>query len=199
MIRIYLVRHGKTYGNRFGRYIGKTEDRLCEEGIDNLAWTVYPKVEKVYTSPLRRCVETAELIYPRVEQRIMEELQECNFGDFENKTYLELSDNPDYQKWIDSGGTLPFPQGENLDDFRERCLSGFYKVVVDCIRNGITNAAIVAHGGTIMSIMNAYGDPKKNYYSWQVENGSGFEIIVEKQRFKRFGPEKAILTYKKLS
>jgi alpha-ribazole phosphatase len=199
MVRIYLIRHGKTHGNRFGRYIGKTEDRLCEEGIDNLSWTVYPRVEKLFVSPLTRCTQTADLIYPRVEQHVIDELQECNFGAFEDKSYLELADNREYQRWVDSGGTLPFPDGEDLDDFRKRCIDGFHKVVEDCIEDRITNAAIVAHGGTIMSIMNAYGDPDRGYFSWQVENGSGYEIIIEKQRWKRLGARKSIVLYKKLS
>ena len=51
-------------------------------------------------------------------------LKECDFGDFENKNYKELSGNPDYQAWIDSGGALPFPGGEDPEGFRNRCRGG---------------------------------------------------------------------------
>lgn len=32
MIKIAMIRHGKTYGNTLGRYIGVTDEPLCEEG-----------------------------------------------------------------------------------------------------------------------------------------------------------------------
>ncbi|MEI3521253.1 MAG: histidine phosphatase family protein [Anaerosacchariphilus sp.] len=32
MKELYLIRHGKTYGNTLGRYIGTTDEPLCEEG-----------------------------------------------------------------------------------------------------------------------------------------------------------------------
>ena len=38
-----------------------------------------------------------------------------NFGSFEGKTYFDLNGNEDYQRWIDSGGTLPFPGGESRE------------------------------------------------------------------------------------
>lgn len=49
---------------------------------------------------------------------IIEELSECDFGEFENKNYKELSGNQDYQRWIDSNGTLPFPGGESREAFK---------------------------------------------------------------------------------
>ena len=85
----------------------------------------YPAAELVYVSPMKRCRETASLIYPTLTQREEPLLRECDFGDFENKNYLELNGNPDYQAWVDSGGTLPFPGGESREAFQERCREGF--------------------------------------------------------------------------
>lgn len=36
MKELYLIRHGKTYGNTLGRYIGTTDEPLCEEGREAL-------------------------------------------------------------------------------------------------------------------------------------------------------------------
>ena len=36
MIKIAMIRHGKTYGNTLGRYIGVTDEPLCEEGKKEL-------------------------------------------------------------------------------------------------------------------------------------------------------------------
>lgn len=181
MIKIYLIRHGKTFGNTLGRYIGTTDESLCEKGISMLTRRAYPKVEKVYVSPLKRCIETANLIYPGQKVQIIDELAECDFGDFENKNYQELDGNPDYQSWIDSGGTIAFPNGEDQESFRKRCIVGFEKVMADCIRSQKTSAAVVAHGGTIMSILEAYAFPHQNFYAWQVDNARGYELEIDQQ------------------
>lgn len=57
---------------------------------------------------MKRCMETAKLIFKENFYEV-EELRECDFGIFENKNYKELSDCPEYQAWIDSGGTMTFP------------------------------------------------------------------------------------------
>ena len=92
---IYLIRHGITQGNLDGKYIGQTNLSLCPEGKRRIeqfcADGVYPDVEKVYSSPLARCLETAEIIYPDNKLMIVDELSEMNFGDFEGKTQTEPS------------------------------------------------------------------------------------------------------------
>ena len=65
-------------------------------------------------------------------------LAECDFGEFENKNYKELSDNPHYQEWIDSNGTLPFPGGESKEECADRNLKGFDEVLKACRDEGIT-------------------------------------------------------------
>jgi len=193
VLRIYLIRHGKTYGNSLGRYNGTTDEGLCEEGIANLTGRHYPEAQGVYVSPLKRCIQTANLIYKTQKQQIIEELAECDFGDFENKNHKELADNPDYQKWVDSEGTLPFPGGESQEEFRNRCLKGFQKVVHDCIKKERKSAVIVAHGGTIMSIMDAYADAEQDFYSWHADNGSGYEVELDEKRWQENRRELKVL------
>ena len=48
------------------------------------------------------------------------------------------------------------------------------EVLSICMSNDIHYAAIVAHGGTIMSVMEAYANEKKDYYQWHVKNGDGY-------------------------
>ena len=67
MIEIVLIRHSITAGNLEGRYIGsRTDEPLCADGIALLGNFVYPFVERLYVSPMRRCVETAECIWPKL-------------------------------------------------------------------------------------------------------------------------------------
>mgnify|MGYP002987563148 FL=1 len=155
---MWLIRHGKTEGNKLARYIGTTDEPLCQEGTDFLKKMDYPEVQDIYVSPLKRCVQTAEILFPGKPVHIIEELAECDFGEFENKNYKELEGNAKYQAWIDSNGTLPFPGGESREGFKYRSLTGFQKAVTQCIRKNVDTAALVIHGGTIMNIMEEYAD-----------------------------------------
>lgn len=179
MIRIQLIRHGMTEGNKKKRYIGTTDEHLSLEGREEIMQISYERPEKLFVSPLKRCQETAQILFPKMEYEIISNLRECDFGDFENKNYLELADNEDYQAWIDSNATLPFPNGESLDGFKQRCLDGFQEVLEICKEKQCKTAAIVAHGGTIMSIMEVYGEPKKSYYEWHAKNGQGYQLEID--------------------
>ena len=190
MAELILIRHGKTAGNLLGRYIGsRTDEPLCDEGREGLAGKQLPEVERLYVSPMKRCVETAEILWPGFDRKKMQkvtDLRECDFGDFENKNYKELSGNGDYQAWIDSNGTLPFPNGESMDAFKSRCLEAFARIVEEVSgaeqewiasgKNGIFRAGIVVHGGTIMAILEQYGYPKAAYFDYQVKNGCGYRL-----------------------
>ena len=216
MIKLWLIRHGKTEGNKLSRYIGITDEPLCQEGTEFLHKMDYPKVQAVYVSPLKRCVQTAEILFPgepvhiieemsadihvrledhgtavwelidgkRTVRRIIEELAECDFGEFENKNYKELEGNPHYQEWIDSNGTLPFPGGESREGFKSRNLRGFDRVVSGCIRSHVAEAALVIHGGTIMNIMEEYANIQKPFYEWHVRNGGGYEVELDENLWK---------------
>lgn len=205
MREIILIRHGKTYGNTLGRYIGTTDEELCPEGREELVAlresgqyrSIRPDL--VYASPLRRCRQTAELLFPGVPQEICRDFRECDFGEFENKNYKELSGNPAYQAWVDSGGTLPFPGGESREAFQERCRAEFARVLRARRKQAGSNAVFVVHGGTIMSILSAYAAPERKqpgqtlpgqtssrqasqgaadpFYRWQVKNGEGWRAL----------------------
>lgn len=87
--RIHFIRHAITEANEEGRYIGITESPVSQRGrleLDKkLKDFIYPDVDKVYVSPLKRCIATASFIYPEGYARIVPELREMNFGDFEGK------------------------------------------------------------------------------------------------------------------
>ena len=179
MIECYLYRHGKTKGNEEGRYLGRTDESLSEEGRKALREKRMPPAEAVFSSPKKRCQETAALFFPGQCRIIVPDLRECDFGIFENKNWRELSGNPAYQKWIDSGGILPFPGGESGEGFQKRCREAFLEVLAFCKREGIERAAIVIHGGTIRSILSAWGEPARGFYDWNPKNGGGYRIRVK--------------------
>lgn len=183
-IKIVLIRHSITAGNEKKRYIGSTDEPLCEAGKELLKGKIYPSIQRLYASPMLRCRQTASLIYPACEMQVIDDFRECDFGEFENKNYLELADNPHYQEWIDSNGMLPFPQGESREGFQSRSWDAFVQMVNSCLEDGISSAAAVVHGGTIMSVLEACASEKKEYYGWHVENGGGYVLQVDKEQWK---------------
>ena len=63
-MRIWLIRHGKTPLNEAGRYQGKLDTGLSEEGQRALQRAeVSPS--RVYVSPALRARQTAEILFPR--------------------------------------------------------------------------------------------------------------------------------------
>lgn len=172
-----LIRHGRTRGNLEHRYIGcGTDEELCPEGAALLRENHYPDADCVFASPMRRCIQSAGILYPGKTVRIIPDLRECDFGDFEGRNYEELKDHPAYRAWMDSGGMLPFPGGESRKQFSQRCVKAFQMIIA-----GLSEGkyAFVVHGGTIMAIMEHFARPKGDYYDFQVRNGGGFILKAD--------------------
>ncbi len=176
-MEIYFIRHGKTKGNLERRYIGRTDEPLCESGICELKAHNYPKADFVISSPMKRCQQTANIIFPNQSKIIFDGLQECDFGDFEGKNYKELCANKKYLHWLESKGTLPFPNGESHKEFVRRCVKAFADSVSMC--EEYKKIAYVIHGGTIMAIMEEFAVPKKSFYDYQIKCGCGYKCVYD--------------------
>ncbi len=179
---------------------------LCEESVkivgDNLT---------VYVSPYLRAKQTADILFPGAKQVEIAEFAECRFGDFEYKNYAELNGNPDYQRFIDSSGTTAFPGGESRTEFTERVMQGFEKLLADVdekrrltqdsenlneskTRKMLTETesvrshtiVVVAHGGTIMALLDQLSEPHKDYFDWQVKPGEGVAGILSVNEDRNF-------------
>ncbi|MCI5621593.1 MAG: histidine phosphatase family protein [Lachnospiraceae bacterium] len=184
-IELTLIRHGATIGNAQRRYIGKTEEQLSLEGLEGIRKRieqgVYPKADILFVSPMLRCRQTAELIYPGMQMYPIPQWREMDFGQFEGKNYQELNGNPLYQSWIDSGGTISLPGGESREEFCNRVRQGMEQAM-EIIRKQsrqkrVLSVAGVVHGGTIMALLSSYcgGD----YYDYQCSNGAGFMMRLQ--------------------
>lgn len=193
---ISLIRHGSTAGNLQKRYIGTTDESLCREGREALeSWKaegIYPQAARVIVSPMRRCLETAEVLYPDVTPEIYSEFRETDFGLFEGKSYEELMQDDTlksvYQEWVDSDGKMPFPRGESMEQMKSRCAEGFEKLVPTLY----SDTVMVVHGGTIMSLLQMYATPQRDYYDYQCDNGAGYLCRVELTGDKKFYQMKVV-------
>lgn len=178
-VEIVLIRHGKTEGNKEKRYIGRTDQPLSEEGIAGIKENLgrYPSVEKVYASPMKRTRQTAELIYPGQASELVDGLREMDMGVFEGKNHAELKNRPSYILWVATRGKISIPGGESMKDFGKRTMDAFTQVLGDMQAEGIKRSAVVAHGGTIMSIVSQLADD--DYYKYMVNNGAGFRLTLD--------------------
>ncbi len=187
-MELYLIRHGKTKGNGEERYIGSTDEPLSAEGrreLTEVLWkggyrgTGLKKPLAVYVSGLVRTQETAGLLFPEAELTVRCGFNECDFGEFENKSYEELKENPAYAAWIESSGVLAPPGGEAKADFAGRTLRAFEEAVSEQLSKGEEGAvAFVVHGGSIMAILEHYGFPREGFYHWQAKNGCGYRAVL---------------------
>jgi broad specificity phosphatase PhoE len=115
---VRFVRHGRTALND-GSFLGQGRDPGLEPGA--LAGALDGTPDRVFCSPLRRCVESAEILVPEADLVIDDRLREINYGDAEGLTpallaeaYPEMSGG-----WV-RGDDPRFPSGENSADVAQR-------------------------------------------------------------------------------
>lgn len=182
---IVLIRHGMTPGNELGRYIGaQTDESLSDKGVAELLMHkhVYDKfiqdrVVRYYTSPMKRCIKSMEVLFPKAEYKRIDGLLEIDFGLFENQNYHELSECSQYQQWIDSNGEMDFPNGEGRQHFIDRSVQAFEKIVHDMNDNRCDRGIVVCHGGSIMAILSTITG--NGYYDFQVKNAHGYIVRLQ--------------------
>lgn len=128
--RIILVRHGATPLTAQGRYSGRGDVPLTDEGEAQAMAAagrvagISRDIAAVLSSPLSRCTRTAELIAAEaggVPVTVMDDLIECDFGQWEAKTFAEVQERwPDEMAaWLASTSVAP-PGGESFQAVAKR-------------------------------------------------------------------------------
>ncbi len=175
---VYLIRHGETVYNKLKKYQGQQEIPLSPEGRTALRPAGFtPK--KVYVSPLGRAKETAEILFPGVEQVEVPGIMEMCFGRFEGQSYQDMEHDPVYLDWISRDAKGRCPGGESKSEFTARVVKAMEQLVELGLQTPEEPLVIVAHGGTQMAAMEAMGRPKEDYYRWCAPNGCGYRLHVD--------------------
>ncbi len=158
-INLLLIRHGKTPSNREHRYLGVTEEALSGEGRKQLEILAEKDILKkpwlLFISPMLRCQESAGILFPGKKAYPIEEWREMNFGAYEGKNYEDLKNDSYYQKWIDSNGTLPFPEGESQQEYIKRCQRGLLtatKIIEEKIAREVADTAKTSSANEITEL-----------------------------------------------
>ncbi|MBQ8029725.1 MAG: histidine phosphatase family protein [Clostridia bacterium] len=181
--KLHLIRHGLTKGNLDGLYIGHTDMPLCPQGIEQIKKMkkdyTYPAADYVFSSPLKRCVSTAKLIYPNIKPIIIEDLIEYDFGQFEGRSAAELHEKQAlFDQWLAGKPDVKPPFGESNEEFARRVCNCFVKIVDGIIKADADNTCIVTHGGVIMTIMANCALPEAMTHEWLTPSGCGYTLRI---------------------
>jgi len=128
--RIILVRHGETAMTRQGRYSGRGDVPLSDEGeaqamaAGGRVAGISRDVTAVLSSPLSRCTRTAELVAAEVggvPVTVLDDLIECDFGAWEGLTFAQVQEGwpREMQAWLESTSVAP-PGGESFQAVAKR-------------------------------------------------------------------------------
>jgi len=155
--RLFLVRHGETAAQEELRYCGHADIPLSERGrgqARSLAGRLSGETfEVIYSSDLRRCLETAEAIAAGRGIPLIPcpELRELDFGLAEGLTFEEIASRfPETARlWREASPRLRFPEGESLEDLFSRIGRFLERLGRDSFRS----AVIVAHDGSLRALL----------------------------------------------
>lgn len=151
---IYLVRHGENIANITKEFSFKLVDySLTAKGVQQAEQTAeYFKdkdIDEIYSSPLKRAVETAEIIGRELglPVTVMEQFREVNVGRLEGQPPTRENwalHNRIVEDWYEGRYTSAFPDGENYLEVMQRMREGLLEVTRN--KHG-RNIVIVGHGG----------------------------------------------------
>jgi broad specificity phosphatase PhoE len=154
MNRIYLVRHGENTANLTKELsYRKVDYSLTPKGELQARQTAEffkgKRIDAIYTSPLKRAFETAEIIGGALGLRptVLEEFREVNVGLLETlpptaETWAEH--DRIVRAWFEGQPELSFPEGEDYHTLARRMRAGLEIVLEGCEDR---NIVIVGHGG----------------------------------------------------
>ncbi|MEM9581164.1 MAG: histidine phosphatase family protein [Pseudomonadota bacterium] len=177
MRRLLLVRHGPTHAKGMVGWTDLPADLSDTAALARLAaWL--PDDASVISSDLRRAVETANAIAgPRHRHPHATALREMHFGDWEMKTWREVSQtDPDrIRSFYETPGDIAPPGGESWNDLHARV----DPAIDTLLRHTAGDVVVVCHFGVILSqIQRATGRSAYETFGQKLDNLSISEIHI---------------------
>jgi broad specificity phosphatase PhoE len=160
MVLIYYVRHGENKANVIRQFSYKKIDYLLnEKGIQQAEQTATyfedKKITKIYSSPLKRAKQTAEIIGKRINLPItvLENFREINVGDFDGLLAPENWDQYDkiIDEWDKGHKEYPFPGGESYNDMLKRVKESYKQIIETSSEED--RIIVTAHGGIFVYLL----------------------------------------------
>ena len=134
---LLLARHGQTDWNPAQKVMGRSSLPLNSVGIEQAkrlsTWLQDVEIHAVYSSPMRRALQTAEIaIAGREGLPIIEEpgVQEIDYGDWVGMTFAEVEEkyNKEYNDYRFRPSTMKIPGGEAVIDVQKRAVASIEKI-----------------------------------------------------------------------
>lgn len=154
MTKVVLIRHGRSTANADGVLAGRSEgiglDDVGRAQADALraALDGVP-VAGAYTSPLRRCRETAALA-GLPEATVIDALTECDYGSWTGRALAELAKDPAWAEIQNRPSAVTFPGGEAMAAMARRSVAA----VADLVSRHEGGIVLVfSHGDPIKAIL----------------------------------------------
>jgi len=151
MIRILLIRHGHVEGIKPGRFRGRADVPLTDRGVSEAA-AVAGRIAsawrpiKVYTSPMKRCIDTGGAIAKacQVDAEILDDLNDIDYGAWQWKSYEEIqrAEPQRFTIWFARPPFTRFPDGESFQELVARSADALRLVVG---RHSDDTVVLVAH------------------------------------------------------
>jgi probable phosphoglycerate mutase len=167
---LFLVRHGETAWNKEGKFQGCTDINLSEEGILQarlLMERLKTKFDYIYTSPLSRAVQTANIICEEtatIKPVIVQDLREINFGKWEGLTFEQIKEQypSEFKIWRTDEEHANLVGGDlSLKNSSTRVTNAILNIANEHIGQ---KTVIVAHGGIIKAGIIGLFDWKMTMY-----------------------------------
>lgn len=159
------------------RYLGSTDQGLSTEGrieLEKLWKGRGLDFDKLYVSPMKRCVETAGIIFPERVFTLEPDFRERGFGRFEGKRYEDIKDDPEYLNFSTLKGRGAITGGEDYNCFDFRIKRGVENLVADMMSLKAEKCCVICHGGVIMHLLSNYSAHGGEIFDYRTENGRGY-------------------------
>lgn len=160
MTIIILVRHGENDWVKKNRLAGWIPDVHLNENGRNQAQAAAQrlavlKIDAIYSSPVTRCLETAEYIAKGLEMNItlLEDVGEVRYGDWEGKKIAKLAKNPLWAVVQFFPSRMRFPNGETLREVQFRAVQAIESINEDHIEQAVI---VVSHADVIKLVLAHY-------------------------------------------
>jgi 2,3-bisphosphoglycerate-dependent phosphoglycerate mutase len=163
MGQLILVRHAKSQWNSLGLWTGWKDIPLSDEGREQAAATAEQlrgmRIDRAYTSDLKRCTETLDIILDRLGDRdvpviVEPTIKERDYGIFTGKNKWEIKKEVGEEKFqrIRRGWDEPIPEGETLKDVHARVVPYFEEHILGDIATG-KNVMLVTSGNALRALV----------------------------------------------
>lgn len=182
-MQIILIRHGEIQSNLNHFYSGRSAEPLTERGIEQAREVATRlqgrEVEAVYSSPLRRTMETAKIISAALGRDVCPEdaLNEMIMGPWERRTEEDIArEYPnEWALWNSRPADLAIPGRETLADLERRIVALFRRL----LRHHQGTVVLVTHFAIVrVALLHLRGEDLNRYKSIHVPNCEPVEVEV---------------------